>query len=970
MSRLLTCFENLSRGAGKYGYFDESSFRKGIYMPRPIACGRRIRVSVWVFILFGSWMCGAFGFWAMTERVNFPTAHASTLRYQPLSIDDRVRYQRKLEAVYWKHRLWPAENPKPKPSFDQVTTEADLRHQVETTVRQSLAWQVVRHQPVSGEELQAELDRIARQSRDTELLQELFDALDNDPAVIAECLVRPLLVQRELGQIFEHQVPAESEIPDQSTAAELTFDAWWTALASSRDIQELASPHFAYRMPDLSAARRFDPSATDCDQWSPISNDRGPFWTPYGGGVETAVWTGSEMIVWGGYTNQGARYNPAIDTWFATSRIGAPVKREGHTAIWTGKEMIVWGGVKRRFGSDGRRLDSGGRYDPYTDTWKPVTMTGAPSRRRAHSAIWTGKEMIVWGGVGPDAYPSNTVNDGARYSPETDTWKPVSLAQAPTVRTEHRAVWTGKEMIVWGGLNYNENSYQSLNTGGRYFPETDTWQETSLINAPLARSLYMTVWTGQEMIVWGGRGEQYYVGNTGARYNPETDSWATMSPQSSSSSARSYDRASFTAVWTGEEMIVWSGSGARYYPKTDTWTPIRDYQYDPEIRFDHVAVWTGREMIVWGGSEPRPSQMSVGLNSGARYDPKADQWTEMSIYNRNPSAQAVVWTGVEMIVFGQNASGSGSRYFPVTDSWINIRPRNSPYNLYGVISVWTGTEALLISGIDLSYPDFELSRELILRYNPTQDQWLPPEWYPYAGGSETSAVWTGTEALIWGGVDVDDEYYRERNIGCRFNPATNEFSQITQAGAPDSRVRHKAVWTGKEMIIWGGNHAYSQRRNTGAIYSPATNTWRQMRNTNAPRADGYYSVVWTGTEMIVWGAYYQNNLLQSEGKRYNPVSNEWQDVSLIDVPEARLGHTAVWTGSRMIIWGGGKHYYNPPYVSGGGEYNPVRDVWKPLPTENEPPGRSNHSAIWTGKEMIIWGKHKKGGQYRPCGSTQ
>ena len=72
----------------------------------------------------------------------------------------------------------------------------------------------------------------------------------------------------------------------------------------------------------------------------------------------------------------------------------------------------------------------------------------------------------------------------------------------------------------------------------------------------------------------------------------------------------------------------------------------------------------------------------------------------------------------------------------------------------------------------------------------------------------------------------------------------------------------------------------------------------------------------------------------------------------------------------MIIWGSGKDYYNPPYVSGGGEYNPVRDVWKPLPTENEPPGRSNHSAIWTGKEMIIWGKHKKGGQYRPCGSTQ
>ena len=48
----------------------------------------------------------------------------------------------------------------------------------------------------------------------------------------------------------------------------------------------------------------------------------------------------------------------------------------------------------------------------------------------------------------------------------------------------HTAVWTGSEMIVWGGVS----SEQSLaNTGGRYDPVSDTWTgATSTVNAPTA----------------------------------------------------------------------------------------------------------------------------------------------------------------------------------------------------------------------------------------------------------------------------------------------------------------------------------------------------------------------------------------------------------------------------------------------------------------------------------------------------
>jgi hypothetical protein len=70
-------------------------------------------------------------------------------------------------------------------------------------------------------------------------------------------------------------------------------------------------------------------------------------------------------------------------------------------------------------------------------------------------------------------------------------------------------------MIVWGGSNGSD-----LNTGGRYNPGTDSWTATSIGNAPAARDAHKVVWTGSEMIVWGG---EYYDGNfhlpnTGGRY--------------------------------------------------------------------------------------------------------------------------------------------------------------------------------------------------------------------------------------------------------------------------------------------------------------------------------------------------------------------------------------------------------------------------------------------------------------------
>src|SRR6202035_1693441 len=107
----------------------------------------------------------------------------------------------------------------------------------------------------------------------------------------------------------------------------------------------------------------------------------------------------------------GGRYNPGSDSWIITSTTNAPDPRYEHTAVWTGSEMIVWGGS-----GGGGDLTSGGRYNPSTDSW--IATGDSPSARDAHTAVWTGSEMIIWGG-GTNLYLST----GGRYDPSTDRWK-------------------------------------------------------------------------------------------------------------------------------------------------------------------------------------------------------------------------------------------------------------------------------------------------------------------------------------------------------------------------------------------------------------------------------------------------------------------------------------------------------------------------------------------------------------------
>ena len=206
------------------------------------------------------------------------------------------------------------------------------------------------------------------------MLRELFEALGNDPFVIAECLARPVLTEQFVADLSAH---------DKGQPFALL-----RGQAASGNFSITTSGTATYVLPEI------DP-CTD-DTWTPTSVINAPSARQY----RTAAWTGSEMIVWAGedssgdVVNTGGRYDPSTDSWTATSTTNAPPARQVHTAVWTGSEMIIWGG-------NGSQMffNSGSRYNPATNNWVATSTIDAPSARDAHTAVWTGSEMIVWGGT-------------------------------------------------------------------------------------------------------------------------------------------------------------------------------------------------------------------------------------------------------------------------------------------------------------------------------------------------------------------------------------------------------------------------------------------------------------------------------------------------------------------------------------------------------------------------------------------
>jgi hypothetical protein len=300
----------------------------------------------------------------------------------------------------------------------------------------------------------------------------------------------------------------------------------------------------------------------------------------------------------------------------------------GGAVVWTGSEVIVWGGCAPDVPDECVALDSGAAFDPSTGEW--TSIPAAPIAAGTPHAVWTGGEAI---------FIDEETFDGVAFDPQARTWR--TLPAMPIAPREGAVyVWTGSEVIVWGGGDREDP--MSLE-GAAYDPATDSWR--GIATAPIALNQVTATWTGTEMLVFGGAlNEKNWAATdtaVAAAYDPSLDQWRELPPSDLSPQANS-------AVWTGEVMVAWDYD-------------VRSQEYDPV-----TDSWTAPQKMPLEFDECYPDSVPVGgrvfaffCAQSALYEPATSDWSEIAggpldeeVYSEAYERGVKVWRFASLVPAG------------------------------------------------------------------------------------------------------------------------------------------------------------------------------------------------------------------------------------------------------------------------------------------------------------------------------
>ncbi len=315
---------------------------------------------------------------------------------------------------------------------------------------------------------------------------------------------------------------------------------------------------------------------------------------------------------------------------------------------------------------------------PTTGGWRAIP-AGPLATRGEPKAVWTGTELIVVGGLIIDQY--RAINDGAAFNPSTEKWR--TIPPRPTGGRVLHAVWTCQELVTFAteGIGLDE-----ITTVHAFNPVANTWRTLPL--PPSTRSPSSVAWTGRQLVYW-----QPEATPPGALYDPVIDRWSPI-PVNSVEGAASAGQ----AVWTGQELAV-QGS---VIPASGGPLENRLFLFSPDRGSWRVSsppagqlngwlylspIWTGAEVIL-------TSQGGRGAAATYAYDLRADRWR--TIANPDTSVAPGYFDGVRLddgrvVVRVGNPEHPLQILDPTTGTWSSSGPPPGPLPMPGGALASTGT---------------------------------------------------------------------------------------------------------------------------------------------------------------------------------------------------------------------------------------------------------------------------------------
>lgn len=354
----------------------------------------------------------------MNKLINFAAALVSvgvslSAGARDITLEDRLAAQKAIEQVYWNHRVWPKENPGAKPPLSAVMPDRAIRAKVEDYLAKSNALETWWRRPITAEQLQAELDRMTKNTQDGAILNELYRALENDAGLIAETLARQTLAERLIRNWYASDTRFHADTKAKAAAARTACDGAACLKAMPGDYSETTwtrRDDRGRRLPGPKDAT----VALGADDWA---DQLKRFATRFG------VTSGSLPV---------GRLGDLDETADGFSVTAVLAQRDGElttaSVVWPKRSFDAWWDGER--GAIGSTIvQPPGTFTlpatPSTtctnDTWSR-TRYQAPDARAIPDAIWTGTEMIVWGGSrGEFGYVFNQFLTGGRYNPSTES---------------------------------------------------------------------------------------------------------------------------------------------------------------------------------------------------------------------------------------------------------------------------------------------------------------------------------------------------------------------------------------------------------------------------------------------------------------------------------------------------------------------------------------------------------------------